>query len=127
MGNRNDVWQLDADSGAWTVLRKGDLGKGGDPDAIFNKANGQCDFPSDFMQLDMDSPERRESALLSWDVSGKKVWLFGGKGDCGPLRDVWALIRSRRSGPATMTRPRVGLACATSRLVRICAADRLRV
>lgn len=90
VGNRNDVWQLDADSGAWTVLRKGDLGKGGDPDAIFNKANGQCDFPSDFMQLDMDSPERRESALLSWDVSGKKVWLFGGKGDCGPLRDVWA-------------------------------------
>jgi hypothetical protein len=89
VGNRNDIWQLDVDAGTWTVLRKGDLGKGGDPDVLFKPANAACDFPADFMQLDLDSPERRESALLSWDDAGQKAWLFGGKGDCGPLRDVW--------------------------------------
>lgn len=95
--NRNDVWQLEAEAGTWTVLRKGDLGANGSPDAINKPANATCDFPADFMQIDQDSPERRESALFSWDDVGQKAWLFGGKSDCGTLRDVWTFA------PATAT------------------------
>ena len=89
VGNRNDIWQLDVGAGIWTNLRNGDLGQGGNPDVLNKAANATCDFPADFMQIDQDSPERRESALFSWDEAGQRAWLFGGKGDCGPLRDVW--------------------------------------
>ncbi len=89
VGNRNDLWELDVANGTWTVLRNGDLGQGGDPNVVNKPANATCDFPADFMQIDQDSPERRESALFSWDDAGQKAWLFGGKSDCGALRDVW--------------------------------------
>ena len=89
VGNRNDLWQLDVATGTWSVLRDGDLGQGGDPNVVYKQPNATCDFPADFMQIDEASPERRESALLSWDDAGQKAWLFGGKSDCGTLRDVW--------------------------------------
>ena len=90
VGNRNDIWELDAEIGTWTLLRAGDTGVGDDPNLTWKKPNGVCDFPGDFMKLDLESPERRESVLFSWDTSGKRAWLFGGKSDCGTLRDVWS-------------------------------------
>ena len=90
VGNRNDVWKLDAEAGIWTQLRAGDLGADGTSDTINQPANAPCDFPGNFMAVDLNSPERRESALWTWDTKTGKAWLFGGKSDCGTLRDVWA-------------------------------------
>jgi hypothetical protein len=91
VGNRNDLWWLDPQTGAWEVARIGDLGAGNDPDMPFKKANAFCDFPPDFTQVDKDSPERREAFLFAWDPGSQRAWLFGGKSDCGTLRDIWTL------------------------------------
>ncbi|MSP90998.1 MAG: hypothetical protein EXR79_04215 [Myxococcales bacterium] len=91
VGNRNDLWWLDPVTGAWDVARIGDLGAGNDPDVPLKKANAFCDFPPDFTDVDLDSPERREAFLFDWDPKAQRAWLFGGKSDCGTLRDVWTL------------------------------------
>ncbi|MBX5480467.1 MAG: hypothetical protein IRZ16_01270 [Myxococcaceae bacterium] len=82
IGERNDLWSLDFASGTWTRLREGD---------VFNTAGaGFCDFPSDFVTPDPDSPERREAHGLV-TVPGRGIFLFGGRSDCGNLNDVWLL------------------------------------
>ena len=43
------------------------------------------------MKVDKDSPEHREAFLWNYDIVTGKSWMFGGKGDCGPLHDVWTL------------------------------------
>ncbi len=91
VGNRNDLWWLDAETGAWEQVKKGDLGKNDDPTVINKKAYAFCDFPPDFMKVDLTSPERREAFLWNYDIVTGKIWMFGGKGDCGPLHDVWTL------------------------------------
>lgn len=88
VGNRNDLWSLDPVAGKWVLRFGGDLGSDGTPDTFNAKANAFCDFPPDFMQIDKKSPERREGAIFSADKDGN-LWLFGGKSDCGALRDVW--------------------------------------
>ena len=91
VGNRNDLWWLDPVTGAWEVARIGDLGAGNDPDVPLKNPKAFCDFPPDFTDVDLDSPERREAFLFDWDPKGQRAWLFGGKSDCGTLRDVWTL------------------------------------
>jgi len=91
VGNRNDLWWLDPESGEFVAARIGDLGADNDPDMPFKQPNAFCDFPSDFTQIDKAAPERREAFLWDYDPATKKIWLFGGKSDCGDLRDVWTL------------------------------------
>lgn len=91
VGNRNDLWWLDPSTGEWEMVRSGDVGIGDDPDVPNEAAKGVCDFPPDFTKVDLTSPERREAFVWGWDPATKRVWLFGGKADCGPLRDVWTL------------------------------------
>jgi len=88
VGNRNDLWIFDTATGGWQNVLEGDKGAGGDPNQTFKPANAFCDFPPDFMQIDKASPERREAMIFSADAKGD-LWMFGGKSDCGVLRDVW--------------------------------------
>ncbi|MBM4342567.1 MAG: hypothetical protein FJ100_04230 [Deltaproteobacteria bacterium] len=88
VGNRNDLWTFDTAKLAWNQLRKGDLGANANPDVVHKPAHAFCDFPPDFMLVDKDSPERREAMGLTADAQGN-LWMFGGKSDCGVLRDVW--------------------------------------
>jgi hypothetical protein len=89
VGHRNDLWWLDPADGTWTLARIGDTGKDGDPDVPNAKATGFCSFPPDFTALDLQAPERREAFLWDWDPGRQRVVMFGGKSDCGALRDVW--------------------------------------
>lgn len=91
VGNRNDMWWLDVETGAWERIYKGDLGANGDPTVVNKPSIEFCKFPPDFMLVDKKSPERREAFLWNFDIVTGKIWMFGGKGDCGPLRDVWTL------------------------------------
>lgn len=80
LGNSNDLWAYDPAGDAWTQLRGGDT---------TNKpANGVCDFPPDFTNVDMDSPERRNAAASTITDDGTML-VFGGKTDCGVINDVW--------------------------------------
>ena len=82
LGNRNDLWTYDIGTGKWDELKKGD--KPNQP------ANGFCDFPSGFTDIDFDSPERRNAFASGFSDEGE-LFVFGGKTDCGIINDVWSL------------------------------------
>jgi N-acetylneuraminic acid mutarotase len=85
LGNLNDAWRFDPDSGQWTELAAGDQ---------YNVPNrGFCDFPPDFATLDYSLPERRMAHSLVWSESCEHAILFGGKTDCGSTDDVWTHSR----------------------------------
>ena len=81
MGNRNDLWAFYPESWAWQELDQADT---------WNKdANGFCDFPPDFTNVDFEAPERRNAAVF---VAGAdSAWLTGGKTDCGAVDDLMRL------------------------------------
>ena len=79
LGNTNQVWRFDLESNEWSLVSGGD--------AYANPPYGYCDFPADFVDVDMHSPERRYfgASVLAED----EVLIFGGKTDCGQINDVW--------------------------------------
>jgi hypothetical protein len=81
LGNRNDVEAFDPKTESWTTLRVGDTWS--------KPPNGVCDFPPDFSNVDMTSPERRNAMVLVGD--GASAWVFGGKTDCGAIDDTFRL------------------------------------
>ena len=80
LGNTNQVWSFDLASETWTELKTGDV--------YANPALGQCDFPADFTDPDLDSPERRYAGAGAETDDGRLL-VFGGKTDCGVINDVW--------------------------------------
>jgi hypothetical protein len=83
LGNRNDTWRFHPNELTWTRISEGDT---------FNTpANGVCDFPPDFTNVDLDVPERRSAHTMAYSEGCGRILLFGGKTDCGAIDDVWRL------------------------------------
>ena len=79
LGNTNELWSFEVASGSWNQIVVGD---------VHNKdANGFCDFPADFVEPDLDAPERRYAHVGAW--TGEGFVTFGGKTDCGIINDAW--------------------------------------
>lgn len=93
LGNRNDLWRFDLASKRWTSLGLGDT---------YNApANGFCDFPADFVNPDLSAPERRNAGAAAMDGDGR-LYVFGGKTDCGLINDVWTWSNGwTEASPAT--------------------------
>ena len=83
VGNRNDVWSFDPSNGTWTSLRPGDTGAG-------LGCTSFCECPPDFVNVDMESPERRGYHTFLTIPGEERAVLFGGKSDCGYLDDTWS-------------------------------------
>ena len=81
MGNNNELWAFDLATEKWDLIRQGDVENA--------PANGFCDFPVDFTEIDFEAPERRSQAAAALDPAGR-LYVSGGKSDCGALDDVWA-------------------------------------
>ncbi len=78
LGNKNDTWFFDPDSGQWSEHLAGD---------IPNKPpNGFCDFPADFTLVEQESPERRNGHIFVAGPNGG--YAMGGKTDCGIVDDL---------------------------------------
>jgi hypothetical protein len=83
LGNRNDLWELNPETGSWEMMQQGDT---------FNKpSNGICDFPPDFANVVFGIPERRGAHLFAYSEAENKIFVHGGKTDCGEIDDVWEL------------------------------------
>ncbi len=82
LGNHNELWAFDLGTKAWDRVHKGDTANA--------PANGQCDFPEDFTNIDLESPERRNGFAYALSPAGD-LYVFGGKTDCGLINDMWAL------------------------------------
>jgi hypothetical protein len=95
LGNRNDAWRFDPEARSWQRLAQGDR---------WNKpANGTCDFPPDFAELDAKAPERRSAHTLVWSEACGHALVFGGKTDCGAIDDVWSFDGERWERRLTAT------------------------
>jgi len=82
VGHRNDIWYFDLNTNAWTEVKAGDTGAG-------EGCSRFCSCDPDFVDVDMDSPERRQYHSFTHIPGTRSVYLFGGKGDCGYLDDTW--------------------------------------
>ncbi len=81
LGNRNDVWGFDPNSGSWGLLAEGDT---------FNApSTGTCMFPADFTTVDLTAPERRHAHTLVWSEPCGHALALAGKSDCGSTDDLW--------------------------------------
>jgi len=80
LGNTNQVYSFDLGTASWTRQIRGDV--------YANGAAAQCDFPADFVDPDLDSPERRNAGASAMTPDGQMI-IFGGKTDCGLINDVW--------------------------------------
>lgn len=111
LGNVNTLWAYELGGGGWSQLELGDV-----PDA---PANGFCDFPVDFVMPDLDAPERRSGGAAALDELGARLFVFGGKTDCGLVNDVWSWSTADASwtehSPATTGEicPRAFASCST--------------
>ncbi|MCA9562514.1 MAG: hypothetical protein KC561_03450 [Myxococcales bacterium] len=81
LGNRNDLWTMNPETGSWSVISQGD--------SLNAPANGFCDFPDDFTIIVPELPERRNAHTMVWAPSCGGAIVFGGKTDCGSANDVW--------------------------------------
>lgn len=81
LGNDNDVWAFHLETEQWELKSLGDT---------FNRGQfGFCDFPADFANVDLSTPERRESHLFV--INGDQAFMYGGRTDCGLSNDTWIL------------------------------------
>ncbi|MCA9567589.1 MAG: hypothetical protein KC656_07090 [Myxococcales bacterium] len=81
LGNTNQVYRYSLDEGRWYREHEGDT--------FANPPAGFCDFPDDFVDVDPESPERRNAGASVMTQDGQML-VFGGKTDCGLINDVWA-------------------------------------
>jgi hypothetical protein len=84
LGNRNDTWVFNPLKGQWASI--------GGEDTYNRPANGFCDFPPDFTNVDRALPERRNAHSFSWSQTCDRGLLFGGKTDCGAINDMWHYV-----------------------------------
>jgi hypothetical protein len=82
IGHRNDVWSFTIGQG-WSPVIDGDAGAG-------EGCNSFCSCPPNFVEVDMNSPERRQYQSLIPILGENRAILFGGKSDCGYLDDTWS-------------------------------------
>lgn len=83
VGHRNDVWSFDLDKHTWKQVHAGDTGTG-------QGCTSFCRCSPDFVQVDKNSPERREYHAFEHMLGTDTVLLFGGKTDCGYIDDTWS-------------------------------------
>ena len=91
IGPRNDLWVLDPMSGSWDLAVGGDTGANGRIVTPRHAGSEPCAPPIDYMAIDAQSPPARWDFLWGYEPQSGRLWLAGGRGMCGPLRDAWTL------------------------------------
>ncbi len=83
LGNRNDLWVFDPAGQTWLAMQLNDA---------YNKPPlGVCDFPADFATITEGTPERRGAHVMVYAPDRNRVYVHGGKTDCGLIDDLWEL------------------------------------
>jgi hypothetical protein len=113
VGNNNDTWSFDLQSGVWEALV--------DPETVNRPANAFCDFPPDFTEPNLDAPDRRSAHLAALDARRGEWIVFGGKTDCGIIDDVWVFDLTRDAW-IRLHASTVGEACVRGDRAEACVA-----
>jgi hypothetical protein len=81
VGNQNDTWAFDPATKAWTMIVP--------PEQLVTPAPQFCLFPPDFTTPNLAAPDRRSAYLGVLDPTQSRIFVYGGKTDCGNIDDVW--------------------------------------
>ena len=85
IGDGNDLWEMDPDSGEWSEIRIADefTGEG------LGCNNNSSDVPADYVDQDLSAPERRHRGMYT--LMHDNLWVFGGMhAECSDhLDDTW--------------------------------------
>jgi hypothetical protein len=85
IGDGNDLWAMDPDSGAWSLIREADTFTG----SGLGCGDNSSDVPADYVEQDLSAPERRHRGMFT--VMHDNLWIFGGMhAECSNhLDDTW--------------------------------------
>ena len=85
IGDGNDLWSMDPDSGTWTTERSADAFTGNGLGCIGNPS----EVPADYVDQDTSAPERRHRGMFT--LMNDSIWIFGGMhSECSDhLDDTW--------------------------------------
>ena len=102
IGDGNDLWSMNPDTGEWTLFREADsftgegLGCNGNP----------SDVPTDYVSQDLTAPERRHRGMFT--LLHDNLWIYGGMhSECSdhlddtwryPLAEEWTQLIEARTG-----------------------------
>ncbi len=85
VGDDNDLWEFPGEGGSWRLEYEGDTftGEG------FGCFGNPSEVPEDYVNQDLDAPERRQKAAVS--LMFDNLWIFGGMhAECSEhLDDTW--------------------------------------
>jgi len=85
LGDDNDIWSFPGEGGDWTLVNEADrfTGEG------FGCLNNPTEVPSDYVEMDLSAPERRQKAFIA--SMHDNLWVFGGMhAECSDhLDDTW--------------------------------------
>ena len=107
IGDGNDLWELDPESGEWSELRMADeftgngLGCGGNP----------SDVPADYVEQDLTAPERRHRGVFA--LMHDNLWIYGGMhAECSDhLDDTWRFPLDGAGDWSELIEARTGESC----------------
>ena len=85
IGDGNDLWELDSESGQWSLLREADNFTG---ESLGCLDNGS-DVPANYVDQDVTAPERRHRGMFTF--MNNSLWIYGGMhAECSDhLDDTW--------------------------------------
>jgi hypothetical protein len=85
IGDGNDLWALDPDSGEWSEVRPADTFTGNGLGCLGNSS----EVPSDYVEQDLTAPERRHRGMFT--LMHDSLWIYGGMhAECSDqLDDTW--------------------------------------
>ncbi|MEC7241887.1 MAG: kelch repeat-containing protein [Myxococcota bacterium] len=85
IGDANDLWELDSETGKWSLLREAD-GFTGEPLGCMDNAS---EVPANYVDQDLTAPERRHRGMFT--ALHNSLWIFGGMhAECSDhLDDTW--------------------------------------
>ena len=85
IGDGNDLWEMDPDTGEWSEVRMADSFTG----ESLGCADNPSDVPEDYVSQDLTAPERRHRGMFT--IMHDNIWIFGGMhAECSAhLDDTW--------------------------------------
>ena len=85
IGDGNDLWEMDPESGTWSEVRIADEFTG----AGLGCNNNSSEVPADYVDQDVTAPERRHRGMYT--LMHDNLWIFGGMhAECSDhLDDTW--------------------------------------
>jgi len=107
IGDGNDLWAMDPETGDWSEVRPADTFTG---EPLGCLGNGS-EVPADYVSMDVTAPERRHRGMFT--LMHDSLWVFGGMhAECSDqLDDTWRYPLDGSADWTELIEARTGEAC----------------